>query len=783
MATISRPARAAPVPLQAPEPEAGDYFTDLQWQVYDALIDAVVPSIVVASGSDTTAAGSDADRHLVVSEEQCAAAYDDLVSTLKAPPTYDQFKEFLAARPLENPRFRKQIRRLLDSTPKSARKQLGGALNLMTRRTGSLLATGYWTPLHQQPVYIRERIIQSWITAWTPVWPLLASSFCTLARVGWAPTDPLFHKLSDYTDHIDDYVPGSEVDYRFLQFGPSLEPAVVETDIVIIGSGCGGSVAAKVLAEAGHRVVVVDKGYYFPPSHLPMAAEAGQHFLFEGAGAVQATNGAMSILAGSCWGGGGTVNWSASLEPQDFVREEWAASGGGVDGDEGGSQGLAFFREQEFQDSIDRVCDTMGVSAAHVRQNHGNRVLLEGAERLRWRGGKACPQNTGGNEHYCGRCSLGCGAGEKQGPAVNWLPAAQKAGAQFIEGFHATEVLFDEDGHSEEGAKRKAIGVIGQWTARDEDGFVHSPPGDRVQRLVRISAKKVIMSSGALNSPLLLMRSGLQNPHIGKNLHLHPAGMLTAAFHEDVKGWEGGILTSVISDFENLDGNGHGVKLETSSMLPHMVLFNLPWHSALQWKTDALKYRSMNSFIAMARDRDAGSVRADPGDASRPLVDYTISDLDRSHTLQGLVALAKLCYVQGAVEMWPAVPGVPTFKRSSPPPPTAATATATVAAADDDDDNDPLADPAFQSWLALLRAADNRPPRAQHASAHQMGTCRMSGSPETGVVDGKGRAWEAEDLYVADASVFPSASGVNPMITVMALADRIARGIAADWSV
>lgn len=429
-----------------------------------------------------------------------------------------------------------------------------------SRHIGSLLATGYWTPLHQQPLYIREKIIQSWDTSWTPLWPLLASTFCTLGKVGWAPTDPLFHKLSSYTDHVDDYIPGDEVDYKFLQFSPGLEPAeVVDVDVVIVGSGCGGGVAAKVLAEAGHRVVVVDKGYYFPPSHLPMAAEAGQNLLFEAAGTLQATDGVTSVLAGSCWGGGGTVNWSASLEPQDFVREEWASSG----------LGLEFFREQEFQNSIDRVCETMGVSGAHIRQNHGNRVLLEGAARLGW-SAKVCPQNSGGSEHYCGQCSFGCGAGQKQGPAVNWLPAAQKAGARFIEGLHVSEVLFDDAGAragGENETKRTAIGIVGKWTARNTDGSVHSPRRNRTQRVVRILAKKVIVSSGSLNSPLLLMRSGLQvimmipntrrdilcakrnglvntyslwqNPQIGKNLHIHPTGLLAAAFPEDVKGWEG----------------------------------------------------------------------------------------------------------------------------------------------------------------------------------------------------------------------------------------------------
>ena len=109
---------------------------------------------------------------------------------------------------------------------------------------------------------------------------------------------------------------------------------------------------------------------------------------------------------------------------------------------------------------------------------------------------------------------MGCGAGEKQGPAVCWLPAAQRAGAEFIEGFACQKVLFDDnevvkdlEGESHE---RRTVGVVGTWTARDGDGFVHSPATERLQRVVKIEAKRVVVSAGSLNSPLLLMRSGLE---------------------------------------------------------------------------------------------------------------------------------------------------------------------------------------------------------------------------------------------------------------------------------
>jgi choline dehydrogenase-like flavoprotein len=196
-----------------------------------------------------------------------------------------------------------------------------------------------------------------------------------------------------------------------------------------------------------------------------------------------------------------------------------------------------------------------------------------------------------------------------------------------------------------------------------------------------------------------------------------------------------------------------------------MTITNFPWYSGLDFKLNALKFRNMNGYISLVRDRDTGRVYPDPV-SGRPRVDYTPSAFDRAHSMTGVVALAKLCYVEGAREIFAFLPGTRPFVRSETSKPT------------ESDVNDPE----FAAWLASVERAGNKPPLTPFGSAHQMGTCRMSSSAADGVVDPKGRAWEAEDLYVADSSVFPSASGVNPMITNMAIADYIARGIAKELS-
>ncbi|KAF2873951.1 hypothetical protein BDV95DRAFT_592112 [Massariosphaeria phaeospora] len=562
----------------------------------------------------------------------------------------------------------------------------------------------------------------------------------SLSKVNWLRTTPTISRVLGIPRVPVDMKPGKGFDYEFIQFPPGNNPETVETDVVIVGSGCGGGVCAKYLAEAGNRVIIVDQGNHWTPDHYPMAERDGWSHLFMHGALITSDDTSTTIVAGESWGGGGTVNWSASLQTQGFVRREWAG------------QGLPLFTSAEYQNSLDRVCERMGVSADYIQHNRTNEMLMEGARKLGY-AHRAVPQNSGGKSHYCGHCTFGCGSCEKQGPVVSFLPDAARAGAKFIEGFRAEKVIF-----SSKGGKRVATGIQGTWTSRDVHGGV---AGEGVtKRRVIIKAKRVIVSAGAMQSPLLLLRSGLNNRHIGRNLHVHPVSVLGAIHKEEVKPWEGGILTAVVNEFENLDNNGHGAKLEATSMVPSFWLSLLPWKSGLDYKLNAAKLKHMTGYISMARDRDSGQVYPDPVDG-RIRVKYSPSNFDKKHILEGLIALAKIQYVAGATEIFTVISGMSTFVRDESTPA-----------------GDGINDAKFQAWLGEIRNAGFPSPDSMYASAHQMGTCRMSAKEKDGVVDPWGRVWGTEGLYVADASVFPSASGVNPMVTNMAISDWVSRGVA-----
>ncbi|KAG4417883.1 hypothetical protein IFR04_008937 [Cadophora malorum] len=741
-------------PLTAPLPDGpvGNYYNETQWKTLMALMDTVIPSIKRESAGST----STLDEELIP-DTLYSTAIHQIQRLVPNSASEVEIDEFLAEKPSDNPEFHELVKRtLMQYSREDARKGFSFLLSGLNSRVGSLLFTSSITPFHEQPITTRTQILNSWRTSRIPALQAAYKQVTFVAKNLWIKTSPSFYPVTGFPKVPDHYQPGQHFEYKFEQFGQSgFESGrggkedgseVFETDVLIVGSGCGGAVCAKNLAEAGHQVLVVDRSYYFAPSQLPMSEKDGGVHLYVDGGVVSSDDASITVIAGSNWGGGGTINWSASLQPQSFVRKEWSKD-----------RGLPLFTSTEFQESLDRVCDRMGVSDKHIRHNHGNEVLMEGARRLGMTY-KAVPQNTGGNEHFCGHCTLGCGAAEKQGPVVSWLPDAQRAGAKFAEGFNVEKVLFETVG-----GKKTAVGVKGRWTSRNKNGGVDGPDTDRVTASVIVRAKRVIISAGTLASPIILQNSGLTNKHIGRNLYLHPVNIVAAVYPEETRPWEGGILTSVVGSLENLDNHGHGAKLETTVMMPSWCLTFLNWNNGLDWKLQALKYRHMNSFISIVRDRDTGRVYKDP-DSGAARIEYSPSAFDRAHAMEGVQALAKIQFIMGASEIHVCISGTPAFIRANPGK--NETSEETTAR--------------FETWLEDVKKTGNKPPAGIFASAHQMGTCRMSRRANMGVVDMRGKVWDTEGLYVSDASVFPSASGVNPMITNMAISDWISRELSKD---
>ncbi|KAI9690247.1 MAG: hypothetical protein M1822_009208 [Bathelium mastoideum] len=738
--------RQTPAPL--PPLSESDPLSHAQWTSFMALADAVIPSVKPAATAQKL-------KDQIIPDSTYSDIYNGLRAIISKDASDDLLKEYVTEKPSAIPAFKSNIHRLLATNiPNDPKMQMLVALSTLGSRTGALILTGSPVQIANQSLHARQAVLRRWSVSMIPSLRMLSRSLTSLTKLYWARTSPTLSRILAYPRTPVHGTPGKGFDFAFLQIPPAQPskdgPEIIETDIVTVGSGCGAAVAAKNLSEAGHKVIVVDKAYHWPPEHLPMSEENAAVQLFMQGGTIISDDTMMNVIAGSAWGGGGTINWSASLQTQGFVRNEWSQP----------PHNLSFFTSAAFQDSLDRVCERMGVTADGIRHNKTNQVILDGARKLGW-AVKEVPQNCGGenDRHYCGYCTLGCGSCGKKGTTETFLPDAAKAGAVFVEGFDAREVIFEK-----RNGQKTATGIKGIWVSRDSNRGVSGK--DKTTREVTIKAKKVVVSAGTLQSPLLLLRSGLRNPNIGHNLHIHPVSLVLGIWDEEVRPWEGGILTAVCSEFENLDGHGHGTKIEAMTMLPGWVAPFMPWPGdGLDMKTLAARFKNMTGYISLARDRDTGQVYPEK-QTGKVRVSYTASKFDQRHILEGVIAIAKMLYVEGAREILTVIPGVSSYIRDN--------------AVDPGSTTEGVNNPRFQAWLDEIRATGFPSPQTIFGSAHQMGTCRMGSNSRTSVVDPKGKVWGTEGLYVMDASVFPSASGVNPMITNMAISDWTSRELAKE---
>ncbi|KAN0060392.1 hypothetical protein ACQY0O_007721 [Thecaphora frezii] len=537
---------------------------------------------------------------------------------------------------------------------------------------------------------------------------------------------------------------------------------VVDTEVLVIGSGSGGGVAGSYLAQRGVRTLIVDKGIYLNPDQVVGREDQGYGLLYEGQGIMPSEDGSINVLAGSTFGGGTSINWSASLKPRHFVRKAWAEK-----------YGLPYYNSPLFTSDLNAVCSRMGVAVAPIRHNISNSLLALGAQRA-GQPVAPVPQNTGGHTHYCGKCQLGCISGHKQGGTVTWLKDAAEAGAAFMTNCHIQRILFDN--------KRRAIGALATV-----DG-----------RRVKIFANKgVVVSAGSIQTPALLLRTPelKYNKMIGQNLHLHPATVVTGYYNFPINPWEGGLLTMVSDGAEMVDPEGWGCKIEVIASSPSIHAGFSNYSGGAEHKARMIKYSHSYTMVIICRDRDGGSVVLDKHGNAR--INYTISKFDQRSLIQGILCAADAHMMAGAEEISTAQVGVPSFtplshlastsktKAPSPVVPpsghiykesTVVPATYTPIETVPRD----LNDPAYKEWLKKVVAVGAQPYLLSIGSAHQMASCRMGASPSMSALDPEGRVWGTKGLWVADASIMPESSGVNPMITIMAGARGVARNIAAE---
>jgi long-chain-alcohol oxidase len=489
--------------------------------------------------------------------------------------------------------------------------------------------------------------------------------------------------------------------------GPRLEPIEpdgvleLECDVCVIGSGAGGGVAAAVLAAAGLDVVVLEAGGYWSERDFDGAERTGLRRLYRGGGASATDDQGVGLIAGACLGGGTVVNYSTSFRTPEGVLAEWEGLG---------------FPSAELGPSLDAVCDRLGVNTDHNLPSRRDEVMRRGLESLGWHV-DAMPRDVLGCEQgvVCGYCGYGCPLGAKQSTLRTWLEDAAAAGARIVVGTKAQRVLLESG---------RVVGV--------DAGTVH------------VHTCTVVVAGGAIETPALLLRSGLRNPNIGRNLRLHPATAVFGIFDEEIRPWEGTMQALYSDQHRDLD-DGYGIKYETVPAHPALLTAALPWDGAAQHARLMASLPHLSGIAVIPRDRGSGRVRI--GHDGEPIATYRLAPDDERRLATGVDGAGRIMAAAGARAVFSANARLQRFTDGFP--------------------------------AGAFRFG---PGRGALYSFHLMGSARMGGSPATSAANAAGETWEVSDIVIADGSAFPTASGVNPMITIEAIAHLNARRLAARLS-
>jgi choline dehydrogenase-like flavoprotein len=500
------------------------------------------------------------------------------------------------------------------------------------------------------------------------------------------------------------------------------EDTMLTCDAVVVGSGAGGGVVAGELALAGKDVIVLEMGDYYSEADYPLQESKAMLALYLNRGLLTSKDLGVLVLAGSTLGGGTVVNWTTSFRTPAPVLDEWAYL-----------SGLTYFTGNELQDSFNSVEQRIHVNRENSEHNPQNQKLFDGCRALGYHA-DSLRRNAVGCEQRCGTCGFGCRYGCKQSTLKTYLQDAHDHGARIITRCRADKVLINNG---------RATGV--QATVTDaETGKTYT---------LTVHARAVIVAAGAICSPALLLRSGLENPHIGRHLKLHPVAIVAGAYPDKVRPWEGVIQSAYSDEFGYLNGN-YGYKLEVPPTHPGLIALAFPWIAAREFRDQMTRAAHLATFIVLTRDKGEGTVKIDR--TGQPIINYVTSVFDRRHLMHGMQRAARIHIAAGATEV-----STIQNKRTQLLRPE-------------------VGKVSERQWNEFDRQLERHGMGVNRLiifSAHQMGTCRMGANPAQSVLDEHCQVHGVKGLFTCDGSVFPAASGVNPMLTIMALAHRAAQYI------
>ncbi len=477
---------------------------------------------------------------------------------------------------------------------------------------------------------------------------------------------------------------------------------MLECDVVVVGTGAGGAVVGRELAERGHAVVFVEAGRYYDRSDFDGSAVRAHQRFYKSA--ISFGNAAIPIFMGSLVGGSTAINGGTCFRTPPWVLDRWC--------DE--------LRTDDFAPSamkpwFERVETFLGVVPSDARfLGPVDDVIARGCGALGWSWSRI-PRNAQGCEGS-GFCQFGCRTDARRSTNISYVPDALRRGSVLVTGLRAERVLMEGT---------RAVGIEGVA----EDG-----------RRVTVRAGAVVLSGGSIPTPLFLMRQGICNGsgQVGRNLTLHPSGALSALFDEEIRGADYVPQGHSIDQFAR-----DGIMLLTALADHNVEAVTLPMNG--KPLMDVLEQRDhiagMGTIVA-----DAGSGRVWREAGGRPAITYNLQAEDVRRLHESMVRSAEVFLAAGAKRLYPVVITKPVVERDD---------------------------------FHRFRDEELSPSELVAISYHPLGTCRMGYDPKTSVVDRDHQTHDVARLFIVDGSTVPGPLGVNPQLTIMAMATRAADRIDA----
>ncbi len=391
----------------------------------------------------------------------------------------------------------------------------------------------------------------------------------------------------------------------------------LECDVVVVGTGAGGAVVARELAERGHAVVLLEEGEYFTRGDFTGRWVEMQRKLYRDMGStVTVGNTAIPVPVGVTVGGTTTINSGTCLRVPERVLSKWRDQ-----------LGLSELTMDHLAPYYERVEGVLGVAPAQAKYLGGvARVIARGCDALGYTH-KPLLRNAPECDGQ-GVCCLGCPTDAKRSTNVSYVPLALKAGAQLFTGIRVDKIILE---------KGRAAGLVGRAVG-----------GNKKQLTVR--AKKTIVACGTFFTPGLLERSGVggASGQLGRNLSIHPAGGALAWFDEKIAG------AHIPQGYSIDQFHDEGILFEGGTAPLSMMVSLVPYVGRrfveLAETTDRV---AMFGFLM----EDTSRGRVVSRKAGKPIILYYLNDGDVARIKRGLEILARVYLAAGATRVMPLVNG------------------------------------------------------------------------------------------------------------------------------